>query len=272
MDLMIGENSKLVRQDIIQQTGGYNVSDRYVPISTESVLNEIKSYSGAEPKITGFNNANVRKAEKQGFQRHAIIAEMPNAEMIDGTKMNMILFNSNDRSTSLKIHIGSITKACSNQLVWGEEVTEALSIRHTTKEAEWKHSIHALMDEYEKTQEDTKKIIIAMQDRYMSYGDQGRFAEQVVAEIIDPSIVGSVLNPLQLLMAHNKEQRNNKTLWISMQNIQYNIMHGGMDRIIEKTDENGLLFDSISTTHKITDISKNIKMNRSLNNMAMDLL
>ncbi len=269
MDLMIKENKKLVRQDIITQTNGYNVSDRYVAIATQDVLNEIKEYTGVEPKITGFNNANVRKTEKNGFQKHALICEMPDSEMIDGTKMNMILFNSNDRSTSLKIFMGAIRMACSNQMVWGEEIGEPVSIRHTQKE--WKHSIHSLMDDYEETQRKTQAMIDRMMNTYMSYGDIGRFTERVYEELLAPDITGSVFDTLQLNAAHRKEDMG-KDAWHTFNRIQYNVLNGGVDRIIEKADDQGILFDVVSKTHKVSDTAKQIKFNKQLHNIMMETI
>jgi len=269
VDLMIQENDRLVRQDIITQTDGYKVSNRYVAIATQDVLTEIENYTGTQPIITGFNNANVRKAEKNGFQKHALICEMPNAEMVDGTKMNMILFNSNDRSTSLKIFMGSLRAACSNQCVWGEQIAEPVSIRHTQKD--WKHSIHSLMDAYEETQRQTQEMINRMMSRYVSYGDMGRFAERVNEEILEPEITGTIFDPMQLNMAHRKEDIG-KDLWHTYQRVQYNVLQGGIDRLIEKADEEGALFDTISKTHKVTDTTKQIDFNRKLHSIAMEVL
>ena len=266
-DLMISENGRLVRQDIITNTNGYgDISERYVPIATKDVLDVMERRAG-KLKITGFNNANVRKEDKEGFQRHAVMVEFENAEMIDSTKMNMIIFNSNDRSTALKIFMGSLRAACSNQCVWGDQIAEPVSIRHTNQE--WEHSIYSLMDEYEETQRKTQDMIERMIGKYMSYGDIGRFNERVVEEIINPNITGSVLDPLQFNTAHRKEDLG-KDAWHVYQRAQYNLMHGGIDRIITKEDEEGILFETMSKTHKITDTSKQIELNRKLHDIIME--
>ncbi len=131
---MIKENNRLIDQTLINQKEGFQVSSKYIAISTQEVLDEIKSYTLKDPKIIGFNKRNVRKPGKNGYQGHALIAEMPNSLMLDGTNMNMILFNSNDKSSSLKIHLGALRAACSNQLVFGTELFEPTSIRHTQKD------------------------------------------------------------------------------------------------------------------------------------------
>jgi hypothetical protein len=268
-DLMISENGRLVRQDIVSQTQAYgDVSKRYIPIATNNVLEVMRERAGSL-KITGFNNANVRKKEKDGFQRHAMMVEFENAEMIDGTKMNMILFNSNDRSTSLKIFMGSLRAACSNQCVWGDQIAEPVSIRHTNKD--WKESIYTLMDAYEETQKQTQSMIENMINRYVSYGDIGRLTERVAEELVNPNITGHVLDPMQFNNAHRKDDIG-KDLWHTYQRIQYNLIQGGINRIVDKTDDQGMLFETMSKTHKITDISKSIELNRKLHEMAMEYI
>lgn len=266
-DLIIQENENLIRQDIITQTSGYNVSDRYVPIATQAVLDEIKDYTGIEPKITGFNNANVRKLEKNGFQKHAVICEMPNSDMLDGTKMNIILFNSNDRSTSLRIFMGAIRAACSNQCVWGDQIAEPVTIRHSN--TQWKHSIYNLMDQYEDTQKATEDMIKQMMSKSISHYTVNDIIHQVSENILDPDITGSILDPNQLNNAHRVEDLG-RDLWHTYQRIQYNLLQGGVDRVIQKIDDDGILFDHISKTHKVTDTAKQIEFNRALHKIVME--
>jgi len=267
-DLIISENHNLVREDIISQTNGYNTSERYVPIATKEVLDIIKEKTD-NYKIIGFNNTNVRKKEKDGFQKHAVMVELPNAEMIDGTKINIVLFNSNDRSSSLKLYIGSIRAICSNQIVWGNQIAEPISIRHTNKE--WKHSVYSLMEEYDKVQKETERIIGRMIGRYMSYGDIGRFSEKIVQEIVNPDITGEIIDPLEFNLAHRIDDKG-KDLWHTYNRIQYNLMNGGPTRLIKKEDEDGKLFDVMSKTQKVTNVQKQIEYNKKLNEMAMELL
>lgn len=265
-DLIIGENSNLVRQDIITNTDGYKVSQRYVPIATQQVLDEIKLHT-EKIEITGFNNANVRSKAKQGFQRHAIMVELPNAELIDGTKMNMIIFNSNDRSSALKIHLGALRGACSNQMVFGTEIAEPVSIRHTQKD--WKHSIKTLMDAYEESQSKTQSMIEDMINRSMSHKDMALFSEKAYEEILRPDITGSLLDPMQLNQIRRREDVGNN-LWHSFNRIQEGLLQGGMDRIIDKEDEDGILFETVSKTHKVTDSAKQIDFNKRLHSLAIN--
>jgi hypothetical protein len=127
------------------------------------------------------------------------------------------------------------------------------------------------MDEYKKQQEDTQRIINKMMKKYVSYGDIGRLNERVAEELINPIITGSVLDPLQLNSAHRKEDLG-KDLWHTFQRLQYNLVNGGIDRIIETENENEKLIHKISKTHKITDTKKQIEVNRKLSDIVMEVL
>ena len=107
-DLIIGENGNLVKQEIIQQTGGYgDVSDRYISINTESVMNIITDIE-PEAKVTGWLNSNTTIKGKENYVKHAMMIRMPDSELIKGVHSNIVLFNSSDRSSALKLYSGSI--------------------------------------------------------------------------------------------------------------------------------------------------------------------
>ena len=270
-DLLISENGRLARQELITQTNGYEASDKYQAISTQNVLDLISDHVGYKPRIVGFNESRTRIDEKKDYVKHALMIELNNSQMTNGTNLRLVLFNSNDRSAALKIYIGIYRIICSNNSIVGSNMFEPVKIIHKKSEnKDWKHSIYTLMDEYDEKQKQTEKMISNMQDRYVSYGDIGRLTERVADEIINPSITGNVLDPLELNVAHRKEDIG-KNLFLTYQRIQENLIKGNFDRIIQK-EEDGILFDSISKGHRITDIKKNIEINRQLSDMAMELL
>ena len=262
-DLII-DKSGIVREDIVNQNNAYGeVSDRYNVISTGHILDIIKE---VEPtyRVVGFNNSYVRNQDKDSFQKHAIMLEFPDSTLIDGTKMNMIIFNSYDRSMSLRILAGAIRAACNNGLVWGDEILPEKRIKHTNKN--WEHSVYSLMNDFKESKNKTKDMIEEMENRYMSYGDMGRFAEQVAEELINPIISGKIVDPLEMLVAKRKEDVG-KDLWRTFNKIQESLSMGGIHRVMEKDD-----VSVISKTHKITDERKRIELNKELHTMAMSYL
>ena len=272
-DLIIGENGNLVRQDIISQDKGYGTSSRYVSIQTKDVMDIITEIEpGAE--ITGWVNSNVRKKEKESFQRHAMMVRMPNSELIPGVHSNLVIFNSSDRSSALKMYSGAFRAVCSNGIVFADtgEALSELSIRHTNKD--WKSLVYDLLRDYAKNQEEQRQMIMSMQEKQMSYEDMGKLSERVAEEILNPMITGTVIDPMQLMISKRKED-SGKNLWTVFNRLQEHLLQGGITRIIEKVEEDDTqarLIEIESNTHKISDPQKQIKVNRQLHSMIMELV
>ena len=250
---------------LITQTEAYgDVSDRYIATATQDIVEEFQEYS--DFKSVGFSKAFVRKPEKEGYQKHMIMLEDSTSEMVDGN-LRIVLFNSNDRSTSMRLYMGYYRDACANDCVFGNDVMEPIFIRHTKQD--WKYSIYKMMQEYEEVKVSTEKMISRMMNQYMSYGDIGRITERVSTELMS-DISGTILDPLQLNQAHRMEDVG-KDAWHTYQRIQGNLLQGGVDRVIRKED-NGSFFDVISKTHVVTDDKRKIELNRKLHNMFTELI
>ena len=261
--------SQNINKEIITNTNTYNRSNKYQQISTQDILTEMNKYD-KNFKIVDFSSANVRKHEKINKQKHLVLLQGNGSEMIDGTNMRIALENSSDGSGSLKLNLAVFRAICLNGLILSDDFMEPVKIRHT-KNADWKHSINSLMNAYDETQRRTQAMIERMMNTYMSYGDIGRLTERVTHELLDPSITGSVLDAMQLNSAHRKEDTG-KNAWKVYNRIQYNIMQGGIDRIIPKDNEEGILFDTVSKTHIVSDHSKQIKFNKKLHSIIMEAI
>jgi hypothetical protein len=269
-DLIITNNNRPVDQSIITQNEAYgNVSNKYIAVPTQEVINIAKEFDN-DVKIVGFNRANVRDQEKHGFQKHAVMLEFSNSQMLDGTNMNLVIYNSSDRSTSLKLYAGLLRMVCSNQCVMGDQIMEPVMIKHTN--TQWTHTVRSVMENFEEVQAKTNDMIARMLNKYVSYGDQGRFAEDV-ASVLNKHIKGEIIDPYELNLAHRAEDVG-KNVWNMYQRIQYNTMNGGIKRLIKKEDpdEPAKLIDVIGNTHMITDEGLKIKLNKKLNEMAMELI
>ncbi len=253
---------------IINNTETYNTSQRYIQTSTSDIITELNSY-GRTFEPVGFSASNVRKMEKLNKQKHMIMLQAEDSELLDGRHMRLVLFNSSDRSTSIRLYFGVYSDACANDCVFGEDFMEPIMIKHTKQE--WKHSIKSLIDEYENSQLKTKEMIERMLSRVMTGGDQYRFVHRAVNEIVNPIIEGEIIDP----MSYNVAQRVSDTpkdLWHTYQRFQEHLVNGGVNRVIKKQDPDNpdRLFDSISKTHKITDPQKLIKANQQLHSMVME--
>ena len=258
-----------VRKDIITQTEAFgDVSKRYIATSTEDIITEMNHFHQFAP--VGFSNSQLRNNEREGFQKHTIMLEAPDAEMIDGTKMRVVLFNSNDRSTSIRLYLGLYRDACANDCVFGQDFMDPIFIRHTKKD--WRSSVRNLMDEYENIQQKTDEMINRMMDKKLSYGDIGRYTERL-ASAMNKEITGEILDPMQFNIAQRQEDTG-KDLWSLYQRSQEHVLKGGVDRIIPQFDPetNARLDPIISKTHVITSDMNKIKMNRMVHDLAYEMV
>jgi len=232
-----------------------NVSEKYINTSTEEIITEIGKYMRVKP--IGFSKARVRKVEKQDKQRHVVILEPEDSEMADGTNLRLVIYNSLDRSTSIRIYLGAYREVCENGMVFGEDIMKPIRIKHTFQG--WKDTIAKVANEYQSAKYRTEQTIDQMMNTYLSYGDQGHLAESI-ADIINKDITGHIIDPMQLNIAHRLEDQG-KDAWHTYQRIQYNVMNGGIERAIKV--DNG---QTISKTHKITDQRKQLKYNLDIYN------
>ena len=244
-----------INENIITNKKVYgNVSNKYINTSTEDIITELSKYMSVKP--VGFSASRVRKLEKENKQKHVIMLEPEDAQMPDGT-LRLVLFNSLDRSTSIRIYLGYYRDACSNNCVFGDDIMKPIRIKHTFQG--WKDTIARVAAEYQSAKYRSQQTVEQMMSTYLSYGQQGMLVEQV-ADIINRDITGHIIDPLQLNVAHRIEDVG-KDAWHTYQRIQYNVMNGGIERYIKIDNE-----QTISKTHKITDQQKQLKYNLEIYN------
>ena len=250
MGFALGHN---VNEDIITNKEVYgNVSDKYINTSTEDIITEFSKYMPVKP--VGFSASRVRKQEKQNKQKHMIMLEPEDAQMPEGT-LRLVIFNSLDRSTAIRIYLGYYRDACSNNCVFGNDLMEPIHIKHTFKD--WKETVKRTANSYQSAKYNTEQTINCMMNKYMAYDQQGRYVENI-ATMINKDITGRLVDPMELNIAHRIED-SGKDLWHTYQRIQYNTMNGGVQRSIRVDDE-----ITLSNTHKITDQYRQLKYNLAL--------
>ncbi|MGJ0364348.1 DUF945 domain-containing protein [Aliarcobacter cryaerophilus] len=106
----------------------YEVSDKYHFIKTIDVIEEIKSHNWYPVSVS---QADVRDEEKQGFQQHCV--RFRHFEDLLNPKDNaveLLLFNSHDRSKAFSISAGIYRFVCANGLVLSDSVFESYKIKH----------------------------------------------------------------------------------------------------------------------------------------------
>ncbi|MCT7466946.1 DUF945 domain-containing protein [Aliarcobacter cryaerophilus] len=106
----------------------YEVSDKYHFIPTIEVIEQIKSHNWYPVSVS---QADVRDEEKQGYQQHCVrfrhFEDLLNPQ---DNAVELLLFNSHDRSKSFSISSGIYRFVCANGLVLSDSVFESYKIKH----------------------------------------------------------------------------------------------------------------------------------------------
>ncbi len=106
----------------------YEVSDKYHFIPTIEVIEQIKSHNWYPVSVS---QADVRDEEKQGYQQHCVrfrhFEDLLNPQ---DNAVELLLFNSHDRSKSFSISAGIYRFVCANGLVVSDSVFESYKIKH----------------------------------------------------------------------------------------------------------------------------------------------
>lgn len=126
--------------EILTQTKGYNVSDRYNVIPTQDIITEFERF-GFE--LQDVSLARIIREEKENKQKHLV--RMSQAEKLFGEmRVDVIIQNSYDRSSALNIRIGMFRFACANGLIVGSNLMPTFRIVHSN--LSWMDQVHAFID------------------------------------------------------------------------------------------------------------------------------
>ena len=106
----------------------YEVSDKYHFIQTIKVIEQIKSHNWYPVSVS---QADVRDEAKDGYQQHCVrFRHFENLLNPQDNAVELLLFNSHDRTKSFSISAGIYRFVCANGLVVSDSVFESYKIKH----------------------------------------------------------------------------------------------------------------------------------------------
>jgi len=122
---------KEIAPSLFQEQPYHETSEKYHFIKTIDVVEELRSRSWFP---IGVSEASVRNLDKEGFQQHYVRFQSftdlinPSSNVVE-----LLLFNSHDRSKSFTISAGIYRYICSNGLVIADSVFDSYKIKHLGK-------------------------------------------------------------------------------------------------------------------------------------------
>lgn len=223
-------------------------------------------------QLDGVSYANCRNENKRGFQKHLMLFSRPDL-LIDGdNKLQLLVTNSHDGSSALKINTGVYRAICANGLVSGNDLYSQ-TVRHIGKSIneQLKESLYYILSHMTslKNEVETMKntrLNFEQSQQYLKNVVDVRFKEIKNIDSIDLSTVDKV----------RRLGDNQNDLFTFFNRCQESIIKGGIKYRTKKSilDIDGQVVDSKIKNHtsrQVTNIKKSIELNKALWNEAVKI-
>lgn len=230
----------------------YDVSDKYHFIPTIDVINEIKKNNWYPVSVS---EAKVRDEDKEGYQQHLVrFRHFDDLLFPQENAVELLLFNSHDRSKSFSISAGIYRFVCSNGLVIADSVFESYKIRHL---GDRENDVAAAVANITAIKPKLMDKIQKLESIELSQLEKESFARSSIPLRFEKHLQ---VNHTDLLIPHRKEDENS-SLYTILNVIQENLLRGNISGTNKET---GRRF----TSKEITSIGKDVEVNQGLWDIA----
>jgi len=229
-----------------------DASDKYHFVSTIDVIDEIKSFNWYP---TSVQQSSVKDINKEGYQRHLVrFRHFDDLLNPRENAVELLLFNSHDRSTAFSISAGIYRFVCSNGLVIADSVFESYKIKHI---GDRYTDIETAIDKITSFKPQLQKKIDRFETITLSQAEQESFARSSIPLRFDRHLQ---VDYKDLLIPHRDEDTKDD-LYTTLNIIQENLLRGNLTGVNNST---GRKF----TSKEITSIGKDVDVNQGLWDIA----
>ncbi len=226
----------------------HEVSERYSFVPTLDAINLLRD-QGWEPIEA--KQSNVRKVEKDGYQKHIIRFKRTDLEITNEERVDLMLFNSHDRGCAFNLIASVWRKICSNGLMVSSDLYN-FKHKHINFDREaFQESAVTIANganEIANHVDNLKSIELTPDER-------GVFAMTAHRAFYDEPLQAPI-RAEQLLKTKRYDDMGND-LWTTFNVIQENITKGGLSGRSKKTGKR-------QRTRAIKSIEKDVKTNKLL--------
>ena len=230
----------------------FDVSDKYHFIPTIDVIEEIRLHNWYPVNV---NVANVRDIEKEGFQQHCV--RFRHFEDLLNPKDNaveLLLFNSHDRTKAFSISAGIFRFVCANGLVISDSVFEAYKIKHFgERDNDVANAVANITSIKDKLMQKIEKL----ESITLNQNEKESFAKSSIPLRFEEHLE---INHKDLLIPHRMQDYKDD-LYTVLNVIQENLIRGNIQGINKDTKRR-------FTSKEITSISKDTQVNKGLWDIA----
>ena len=230
----------------------YEVSDKYHFVSTIDVIDEIKSFNWYP---TSVQQSSVKDDDKEGYQRHLVrFRHFDDLLNPRDNAVELLLFNSHDRTTAFSISVGIYRFVCSNGLVIADSVFASYKIKHI---GDRYTDIATAIDKITSFKPQLQQKIDIFESITLSQAEQESFARSSILLRFDRHLQ---VDYKDLLIPH-RDADTKDDLYTTLNIIQENLLRGNISGVNNTT---GRKF----TSREITSISKDVDVNQGLWDIA----
>jgi hypothetical protein len=230
----------------------FEVSDKYHFIPTIDIIIQLKSLNWYPMSV---QESSVQEISKKGYQKHLVrFRNLDDLLNPQENAMELLLFNSHDRSTAFSISAGIYRFVCANGLVIADSVFESHTIKHI---GDRYNDVKGAIEEIVSFKPQLESKIDTFSSIILSTQEKLSFAKSSIGFRFDNHLE---IDPHDLLVPHRVEDEQDD-LYTTLNIIQENLLRGN---ISGKNKETGRKF----TSKQITSIGKDVNINQSLWNIA----
>jgi hypothetical protein len=229
------------------------LSARYGFIPTTEIVD---AFSRDGWVITSASEAKVRHQSRQGLQRHLLrFAHESQLQLGARERIETILVNSHDGTSSLQIGAGIFRMACANGIVIADNTVASIRLGHHKLDIDTVlTSAHTLLGQAEKVSD----VITCWKGTQISKEDAFHLAEQGI-KLRWPDADKQPVTP-QVILGVNREADVGNDLWTVFNRIQENVIRGGQHDDSRRTVSG----NRFRATRGVKSLAENVRLNKSL--------
>ena len=231
----------------------HEVSDKYHFIPTIDIVEQLRSKSWFPVTVS---EAGVRDSDKDGFQSHYVRFQSfsdlinPSANVVE-----LLLFNSHDRSKSFTISAGVYRYVCANGLVIADSVFDSYKIKHL---GERDNDVTNAVERITEVKPKLLDKITAFENIKLSQDEKEAFVQSSLPLRFESHLELDDANEL-LIPLRDEDMQDD--LYTTLNILQENLLSS---KISGYNKDTGRKF----TSKEITSISKDVEINKGLWDIA----
>lgn len=251
---------KMNNEMILSQNQGFNVSGKYVPVTTQNLINTLIAQGYTQ---TSMVKTRVRVNSKEGFQKHMVRLAHNDLKLlnVNDSRPEIVIVNSYDGMSSLKVMLGIFRLICSNGMIVGSTFA-GFRIRHVGDIHE--DIDNALVRIAGKLPEISEKI-----NQYsgliLNSTQQQDFVNEAAKIVLPENAINVNLWSVDRV---RRMADKGASLWHTFNRVQEAALRGGIKYQVDKDImHNGLLVGTQrvnNTTRAIKSIDRQVEVNQAL--------